>query len=47
MYFDLRPPFEPNEGKKAEFPDAIALLELEGYGEQKRRYVLAVSRDGG
>ena len=47
MYFGVRAPFEPNEDKKAEFPDAMALLELEGHGEAKGAYVLAVSRDGG
>ena len=47
LYLQTKPPFEPKEDKKAEFPDAIALLQLEAWGEQHQKYVLAVSRDGG
>lgn len=47
MYFNATPPFERSGEKKAEFPDAIALLELEKFGERAGRHVLAVSRDAG
>jgi hypothetical protein len=47
MYFDVAPPFEATGEKKMEFPDAIALLELEGYGERQGKFVLAVSHDKG
>lgn len=46
-YFGTVPPFEAKADKKEEFPDAIALLELEAHGEQTQRHVLAVTRDGG
>lgn len=46
-YFGTVPPFEARAEKKEEFPDAIALLELEAHGEQIQRHVLAVTRDGG
>lgn len=39
-YFATLPPFETGKGKKAEFPDAIALLELEQSGERDGRHVL-------
>lgn len=47
LYFELKAPFEASEEKKAEFPDGIALLELEGHGARKKGFVLAVSRDRG
>jgi hypothetical protein len=40
-------PFETGKGKKSEFPDAIALLELETWGEQSGKHVLAVAADRG
>lgn len=46
-YLETKPPFEPKEKKKAEFPDAIALLELEAFGSATGKLVLAVSRDNG
>ncbi|TCP96426.1 hypothetical protein C8J46_109122 [Sphingomonas sp. PP-F2F-A104-K0414] len=46
-YFATLPPFETGKGKKAEFPDAIALLELEQWGERNGRHVLAVAADSG
>jgi hypothetical protein len=46
-YFQHHPPFEATGKKKAEFPDAIALLELEARGERDQKYVLAVSTDDG
>jgi hypothetical protein len=45
MYFNLKPPFE--EKKKAEFPDAIALVSLEKWAEQNKIKVLVVSHDTG
>ncbi|MGS1015504.1 PIN domain-containing protein [Allosphingosinicella humi] len=46
-YFSSSPPFEPSGSKKAEFPDAIALLSIEEWAKQKAKKVLAVSEDGG
>jgi len=40
-------PFETGKGKKNEFPDAIALLELERWGERNEKHVLAVAADTG
>lgn len=45
-YFHAKPPFGDKESKKREFPDAVALLALEGWGGQQNRGVLVVSRDG-
>lgn len=45
-YLAPRPPFEAT-GKKSEFPDAIALIELERWGAKKEAFVLAVSADEG
>lgn len=47
MYFETLPPFEQNQEKKHEFPDAIALATLEGYGEQMDRNILVISNDRG
>jgi hypothetical protein len=47
MYFEGQPPFETSGSKKAEFPDAIALLSLEEWAQSSRRRVLVVSTDGG
>jgi hypothetical protein len=46
-YFSASPPFEASGSKKAEFPDAIALLSVEEWAKQKGKKVLAVSEDGG
>jgi hypothetical protein len=40
-------PFENNEKKKREFPDAIALLSLKGYAEENGFKILTVSGDKG
>lgn len=45
MYFGAKPPFEPK--KKDEFPDAISLLELEAWAEERECKVLAISSDNG
>jgi hypothetical protein len=45
-YFRPLPPFAEKDGKKSEFPDAIALLALEHLARERRTIVLAVSRDG-
>lgn len=45
-YLAPSPPFEAT-GKKSEFPDAIALIELERWGARQERFVLAVSDDDG
>jgi PIN domain len=46
LYFENAPPFEAAGAKKAEFPDAIALLSLEAWARQNGK-VLAVSKDNG
>jgi hypothetical protein len=45
-YFAGDPPFSGRKGKKNEFPDAIALLSLEAWAEEKGGFVIAVSKDG-
>ncbi|MBZ9647609.1 PIN domain-containing protein [Sphingobium sp. 3R8] len=45
-YFLPLPPFSEKDGKKSEFPDAIALMALEHLAREKHSMVLAVSRDG-
>nr|WP_236901255.1 PIN domain-containing protein [Cupriavidus necator] len=45
-YFASEPPFEPGGKKKAEFPDAIALLSLEGWANKNDTKVLCVTKDG-
>jgi hypothetical protein len=45
-YFAEEPPFMPTAAKKAEFPDAIALLALEAWAESEGCLLLAISRDG-
>lgn len=45
-YFKTRAPFGDRDAKKREFPDAIALLALEGWSQQNGAGVLVVSRDG-
>jgi hypothetical protein len=44
-YFAMEPPFGAKDGKKHEFPDAIALLALEAWAEQGELTVLVISRD--
>jgi len=45
MYFDIHPPFEAGKDKKNEFPDAIALLALEGWAQENNTIIMAVSPD--
>jgi len=45
-YFAEESPFMPTAAKKAEFPDAIALLALEAWAESENCLLLAISRDG-
>jgi hypothetical protein len=45
-FVETRPPFGNKEAKKHEFPDAIALLALEGWAIKSNTTVLAVSSDG-
>lgn len=45
LYFAAEAPFSARDGKKSEFPDAIALLSLEAWAEKAGGYVLAVSQD--
>ncbi|MCD9504753.1 hypothetical protein GLP37_21560 [Photobacterium phosphoreum] len=47
MYFDTEAPFETGKDKKNEFPDAIALLSLEGWAENNDINIIAVSQDKG
>lgn len=46
-YFSTRAPFEEGKDKKHEFPDAIALISLEGWAEENNINVIAVSQDKG
>jgi hypothetical protein len=46
MYFAEEPPFASGD-KKSEFPDAIALLSLLSWAEERDARILTVSRDGG
>ncbi|WP_342738611.1 PIN domain-containing protein [Bradyrhizobium sp. B117] len=45
MYFAIETPFE--EGKKHEFPDAIALITLEDWAKSNSKKLLAITRDKG
>lgn len=47
MYFSTEPPFETGKDKKNEFPDAIALLSIEGWAEANDLNIIAVSQDNG
>ena len=47
MYFSTEAPFETGRDKKNEFPDAIALLSIEGWAEENNVNVIAVSLDKG
>ena len=44
-YFTSSPPFEKDGKKKAEFPDAIALLSLENWADQNDKKILAITND--
>jgi hypothetical protein len=46
-YFNVRPPFENSAAKKAEFPDAIALLSLQAWAKKNCTKVLFVTKDKG
>ncbi len=46
LYFSPAPPFSASGKKKNEFPDAIALLSLEGWAKNNGKRILAVSADG-
>jgi hypothetical protein len=46
LYFAAEPPFSARDGKKGEYPDAIALLSLEAWATANSAMVLAVSKDG-
>lgn len=46
-YFEFSPPFENNEKRKHEFPDAIALYSLEAYAQRQKKMILVVSKDKG
>jgi len=45
-FVETKPPFGNKEAKKHEFPDAIALLALEGWAIKNSTSVIAVSSDG-
>lgn len=47
LYFSTEAPFETGKDKKNEFPDAIALLSVEGWAEDNDLNVIAVSQDKG
>lgn len=47
LYFETKAPFEAVKDKKNEFPDAIALLSVEGWAEENDLNVIAVSQDKG
>ncbi|MEZ8703372.1 PIN domain-containing protein [Vibrio cyclitrophicus] len=47
MYFSIEPPFEDNKNKRKEFPDAVALLNIEKWAEENDGNVLLVSQDKG
>lgn len=47
LYFAASPPFEESGKKKNEFPDAIALLSLQGWAKSNKKKVLAISNDNG
>jgi hypothetical protein len=44
-YFAPAPPFSASGKKKAEFPDAVALMTLEAWAQKNGKTVLAVSKD--
>lgn len=47
MYFAPEAPFEANEKKKYEFPDAIALITLEDWAKTNKKKILAITHDTG
>jgi len=47
LYFKPSAPFEDNQKKKNEFPDAIALISLEVWARRNNKKLLAVSEDKG
>jgi hypothetical protein len=47
MYFETTAPFEKTKDKKAEFPDAVALVSLEHWAEKANGKILVVSHDNG
>ena len=47
MYFGYDAPFEDNDEKKNEFPDAIALITLEDWAKANKKKLLAISGDKG
>lgn len=46
LYFESKPPFQNENPKKKEFPDAIALSSLEAWAQKTKRKIVVVSRDG-
>lgn len=44
-YFEAKPPFSKIGKKKCEFPDAIALMSLDGWASKKRTKVIVVTLD--
>lgn len=46
LYFNVQAPFGKSAEKKAEFPDAIALLALEKWAREHDTLILVVSNDG-
>lgn len=47
LYFQEKSPFEPTGKKKCEFPDACALLSLEGWAESHNVNLVLISSDKG
>lgn len=47
MYFNTQAPFENNQNKKNEFPDAVALISIENWAKENNKKVLVVSKDNG
>lgn len=45
LYFRTSPPFGEKEAKKHEFPDAFALVSLEGWARRNDKAVLVVAKD--
>lgn len=46
-YFASSPPFEASGDKKSEFPDAVALMSLEGWARKNSKPTVVVSADKG
>ena len=47
LYFKTEAPFESSKDKKAEFPDAIALLSLESWGKKNSTSIIFITKDKG